>query len=114
MSECTRCGACCVCSGPNAYYRVMLCPPDVARLPEDKRNWVKNIPLPELNVSGVRPEQCLDTKVNPEGLTVCIAHEGVIGEQTSCLLQETQPGVCVRYPGKMNCKFYRKKAGLHV
>jgi len=112
---CDACGACCVVQG-KANHKVTLRGDDKGRLPEEAEDWVIDV-TDYLRSVGciIRKEKVegLKTKENAEGLTVCVALEGIVGKDAKCSIHDVKPVSCADFELDFDgCNKFRRIASL--
>jgi len=113
--NCYFCGACCVVHG-DANHRVALYGDDKNRLSGEEKYWIVDV-TDYLRSIGcfIRKGKVegLKTKINDEGLRVCIALNGVVGKNARCSIYKIRPKHCVNLkPDLVRCNKFRKWANL--
>jgi len=101
--DCAVCGACCEAHSPQMGYRVILLPGDIEKLTEEQQEWLVD--------RGHR--KAIGLKQNAEGVHVCQALEGKIGDGAHCSIHDNKPQLCRDYRiGNKQCLSARKRRGL--
>jgi Fe-S-cluster containining protein len=110
--DCCRCGACCR-SPWTGEGHVRLYEPDIERMER------LALPIVILTQPGegdqLEEVPLLTTKRDRDGLRICIAFAGDVGEACGCSIYEDRPFLCREFElGDTLCRQARQKAGLPV
>lgn len=103
MMDCEKCGACCVAFNGEPY-RALVSDIEKDKIPEFAKKWIFH---------SSEAGDAIRTKINADGLSVCRALDGVVGQSVQCVVYETRPMTCRQFTEESkNCHKNRSLAGI--
>lgn len=108
--DCLTCGACCAAPPEKRHLRIDA--GDVERLRRVGLEVVQ-IPIPQVDPPVLT--WALPTKLDANGVRVCVGLSGCSGAENACSVYEQRPDTCRRFiVGSFPCREARRRFGLPV